>query len=227
MIRKCVAYYRVSSEKQGCSGLGIEAQKKAVCDYLSANQWELIGSFQEVESATGSSNLLNRPVLSEALQLSKKSKAILIIAKLDRLARNVSFISHLMDANIDFVACDMPNANKLTVQILAAVAEDEARRISERTSLALQAKKAMGYKLGNPQLARTLNGPRIEKANNFAESMREILDSLLRHGLTQRAIVDELNRLKIPSARGCQWSLVGLQNCLIRLGILPQRQKRK
>lgn len=227
MNRKCVAYYRVSSERQGRSGLGIEAQKKAVNEYLFANKWELLGSFEEVESATCSKKNNSRPILGKALNLAKKNKAVLIIAKLDRLARNVSFISNLMDAGVDFVACDMPNANKLTVQILAAVAEDEARRISERTSLALQAKKAMGYKLGNPQLASTLNGPRIERANNFAESMRDILEMLLRNGLTQRAMVEELNRLKIPSSRGCQWSLVGLQNCLIRLGILPERQKRK
>lgn len=133
MIKNCVTYYRVSTAQQGYSGLGLEAQREAVGQFMSRNGWSQIGTFQEIETGKGSNALKKRPELQAALHLAKKKKATLIIAKLDRLARNVNFISNLMESGVDFVACDLPDANRMTIHILAAVAEHEALTISERT----------------------------------------------------------------------------------------------
>src|SRR5579859_1791368 len=146
-----VAYYRVSTEKQGASGLGLEAQREAVMRHLNGGQWELIGTFTEVES--GKRN--DRPELAAALELCQATGATLVIAKLDRLARNVAFVSNLMETGVEFVAADFPQANRLTVHILAAVAEHEREMISQRTKMALKAaatrRAESGLsKLGNP-----------------------------------------------------------------------------
>jgi DNA invertase Pin-like site-specific DNA recombinase len=186
---------------------------------MERNGWDLVAEFEEVETGKGREALTIRPQLGQALKLARQKKAVLIIAKLDRLARNVAFISNLMDAGVDFVACDMPDANRLTVHILAAVAEDEARRISERTKAALAAKKARGEKMGNPQSPETLNVPRIAKADAFAESLRSTIEDLLRRGLSQKKIAEELNARSIKSARGKCWSVGSVQNCLKRLGV--------
>src|SRR5688572_15760498 len=126
---KYVSYLRVSTQKQGQTGLGMEAQRTAITNYLDGGNWKLIAEYVEVES--GKNN--QRPELEKALQRCRQTGAKLLIAKLDRLARNVHFIAGLMESNVDFLAVDMPSANRLTVHILAAVAEDEARRISQRT----------------------------------------------------------------------------------------------
>lgn len=141
-----VAYYRVSTRKQGESGLGLEAQQACVADFARQGQHQIIAAYQEVETGKRA----DRPELAKAIAHSKRAKATLVIAKLDRLARNVHFLSGLMEAGVDLVACDNPNANRLTLHILAAVAEDEARRISERTKVALAAYKAHGGRLGTP-----------------------------------------------------------------------------
>jgi len=217
MTRQCVAYFRVSTDRQGQSGLGLEGQRSAVRMFMERNGWDLVGEFEEVETGKGREALAIRPQLRQALKLARQKKAVLIIAKLDRLARNVAFISNLMDAGVDFVACDMPDANRLTVHILAAVAEDEARRISERTKAALAAKKARGEKMGNPQSPETMNDPRIAKADAFAESMRSTMEDLLRRGFSQKKMADELNTRHIKSAQGKSWSVGSVQNCLKRL----------
>ena len=142
---KIVAYYRVSTRKQGESGLGLQAQRMAVTEYAEENGNKIIAEYTEVETGKRA----DRPTLEEAIGHTKLSGATLVIAKLDRLARNVRFTAELMDSGVEFVACDNPNANKLTIQILAAVAEDEARRTSERTTKALEAAKARGVKLGS------------------------------------------------------------------------------
>jgi len=142
---RIVAYYRVSTRKQGESGLGLEAQRSAVREYARQNRAKIIAEYTEVETGKRA----DRPTLEEALGHTKLSGATLVIAKLDRLARNVRFTAELMESGVDFIACDNPNANKLTIQILAAVAEDEARRTSERTTQALEAAKARGVKLGS------------------------------------------------------------------------------
>src|SRR6185437_987490 len=141
---KFISYLRVSTARQGMSGLGLEAQREAVSSYLNGGHWQLIQEIVEVES--GKRN--DRPKIAEALRLCRLHNATLVIAKLDRLARNVHFISSLMESGVDFVACDFPQANRLTVHILAAVAEHEAGMISARTKAALAAAKSRGVKLG-------------------------------------------------------------------------------
>ncbi len=128
---KYIAYYRVSTDKQGRSGLGLEAQQDAVRRYLNGGTWTLVGEFTEVESGRKS----RRPQLDAAIAMAKKEKATLVVAKLDRLYRNAYFMAKLMHDRVDFVACDNPHANKLTIQILSAVAENEAELISERVTL--------------------------------------------------------------------------------------------
>ncbi len=142
-----IAYYRVSTKKQGQSGLGLEAQQTCVANFAQSGHHNIIGAYQEIETGKKA----ERPELRKALAHAKRKKAVLVIAKLDRLARNVHFLSGLMEAGVDFVCCDIPSANRLTLHILAAVAEDEARRISERTKAALAAYKARGGKLGKPE----------------------------------------------------------------------------
>src|SRR3954453_14161932 len=139
-----IAYYRVSTQAQGASGLGLEAQRAAVLAYLDGGSWHLADEFVEVESGRKD----DRPELAKALAACRRLGATLVIAKLDRLARRVSFVSALMDSGVEFVAVDFPTANKLTIHILAAVAEHEREMIAKRPKDALAAAKARGRKLG-------------------------------------------------------------------------------
>jgi DNA invertase Pin-like site-specific DNA recombinase len=148
MRGKFISYLRVSTDKQGERGYGLDAQRKAVADYLNGGSWELLGEFVEVESGKRS----DRPQLAAALAACKRQRARLVIAKLDRLSRNVAFIATLMDGKVDFVCCDFPTANRLTLHILAAVAEHEREMISQRTIAGLAAAKARGVKLGRPDI---------------------------------------------------------------------------
>ena len=141
-----IAYFRVSTDRQGRSGLGLEAQRRSVDEYLRGLGTEPVAEYVEVES--GKRN--DRPELARALAACRKQNARLIIAKLDRLARNVAFVSGLMESGVDFVACDMPTANRLTIHILAAVAEHEREMISERTKAALASAKARGMAPSRP-----------------------------------------------------------------------------
>src|SRR5258706_11856171 len=145
MRGKFFSYLRVSTDKQGVNGYGMDAQRKAVMDYLNGGSWELLGEFVEVESGGRS----DRPQLAAALAACRKHKARLVIAKLDRLGRSVHLISGLMESKVDFVCCDMPQANRLTLHVLAAVAEHEREMISQRTRAGLAAAKARGVVLGN------------------------------------------------------------------------------
>ncbi len=150
MRGKFVSYLRVSTDKQGERGHGLDAQRKAVAEYLNGGEWELLGEFVEIESGKRG----DRPKLAEALATCKKHRARLVIAKLDRLSRNVAFIATLMDGKTDFVCCDFPTANRLTLHILAAVAEHEREMIAKRTKDGLAAAKAKGVVLGNPDSPR-------------------------------------------------------------------------
>jgi DNA invertase Pin-like site-specific DNA recombinase len=154
-----VAYLRVRTIRQGESGLGVEAQRDAVESFVRQHGGAIVASFVEVETGKRS----DRPELAKALEAARKAKATLLIAKLDQLARNVVFIANLMDAGVEFLACDQPFASRLTLHILA-VAEDEARRISERTKAALQAAKACGRKLGSPIAAKTIAKARAARS---------------------------------------------------------------
>ena len=209
---KFVAYYRVSTDRQGKSGLGLDAQRKAVSDYLNGGAWELVAEFTEVESGKRA----DRPQLDAALVLAKKLKATLIIAKLDRLSRDVHFISGLMKGAVDFVVCDFPQANKLTVHILAAVAEHEREMISQRTKAALAAAKARGTILGSH--GKVQAAANKADANAAAEALRGTIDTIRAEGFkTVAAITDELNRRAVPTARGGRWHVASTFNLLKRL----------
>lgn len=215
---KFVAYYRVSTQKQGQSGLGLEAQQKAVEDHLNGGQWELVGEFIEVETGKGGDALAKRPQLREAIDACKKHKARLIIAKLDRLSRSVHFISGLMGSKVGFVACDMPEASELTIHIMAAFAEHEAKRISQRTKDALSVAKSRGTKLGvaGPGNLRSNIEQRQAVAKEFAGKLKGVIEGMRARGLSQRAMVVELNQLGIKTARGGEWSLIQLQRTIAR-----------
>ncbi|SCK20631.1 recombinase family protein [Vogesella sp. LIG4] len=213
---KFVAYYRVSTAKQGQSGLGMEAQQAAVAAYLNGGNWELIDNFQEVETGKGSNALDKRPQLKAALAACRKHGATLIIAKLDRLARNVHFVSGLLEAGVDFVAADMPQANKVMIQMHAVMSEWERDQISARTKAALAAAKARGVVLGKAG-ADNLR-PNIEQrqaaAKDFVNKLRGIFTGMRSRGLSQRQMVEELNVLGIKASRGGEWSLLQVQRVL-------------
>jgi DNA invertase Pin-like site-specific DNA recombinase len=172
---KIVSYVRVSTARQGESGLGLEAQRAAVEAFARQHGGTIIASFVEVETGKRS----DRPELAKALEAARKSRATLLIAKLDRLARNVAFIANLMDSGVEFLACDQPFASRLTLHILAAVAEDEARRISERTRAALQAAKARGTRLGAPNCCETVAKARAARWRG-AEAARANIVAIVR-----------------------------------------------
>jgi DNA invertase Pin-like site-specific DNA recombinase len=205
---KFVAYFRVSTDRQGKSGLGLEAQRKAVLDYLNGGSWDLVQEFVEVESGKHS----DRPQLTAALAACKKYKAKLVIAKLDRLSRNLAFIATLMESGVEFVAVDNPTANKLTIHILAAVAQHEREMISERTKAALAAAKARGQRLGNPRVADAAKlGRKAAKANarRFAAKVLPIIEEIERAGTTSHnAIAAKLNERNVRTARGGKWTHV-------------------
>lgn len=216
---KFVAYYRVSTQKQGQSGLGLEAQQKAVSNYLNGGHWDLLAEYTEVETGKGADALSKRPQLRSAIEICKKQKATLVIAKLDRLARNVHFVSGLIESGIDFVAADMPQANKVMLQMHAVMSEWERDQISTRTKVALAAAKERGVKLGVAGAANLKPNleQRQQSANAFAERLRGVIDGMKARGLTQRAMCDELNSLGVKTARGGEWSQVQLQRVIARL----------
>jgi DNA invertase Pin-like site-specific DNA recombinase len=216
-----VAYYRVSTDRQGRSGLGLEAQQEAVRSYLDGGSWQLVDEVVEVES--GKRN--DRPKLAEALKLCRLHQATLIIAKLDRLARNVAFVSNLMESGVDFVAVDFSQANRLTVHILAAVAEHEAAMISQRTRAALAAAKARGKKLGgNRGNIAAINGlgnrasavVRRQRADKRAGDLVPVIRSIQAGGASLRQVSAELTRRGITTARGGRWSAVQVRRVLGR-----------
>jgi DNA invertase Pin-like site-specific DNA recombinase len=147
-MKKFVGYFRVSTLEQGKSGLGLESQKFMVDTFIKSNDGELIESFTEIETGTSKRK---RTEIYKAIEYAKKNGAILVIAKIDRLARNVYFVSSLMETGVEFVACDLPQATNFTIHLYAALAEMEAKLISERTRNALAEKKKQGFKLGSPQ----------------------------------------------------------------------------
>lgn len=214
-----VAYYRVSTQKQGKSGLGLEAQQESVRSYLNGGSWRLVAEVVEVESGKKA----DRPKLAEALRLCRLHGATLIIAKLDRLARNVAFVSSLMESGVEFTAVDFPQANRLTVHILAAVAEHEAKAISDRTKAALQAAKARGTKLGghrgvNPDKAACEASVSIRQASAKARAsdLAPVLAQLKAEGVTSLGLLAKaLTERGIPTARGeAKWSPVQVSRVL-------------
>ncbi|MGD9879968.1 MAG: recombinase family protein, partial [Reyranella sp.] len=208
-----VAYYRVSTVRQGRSGLGLEAQRRAVTDYLDGGRWKLCAEFTEIESGKRS----DRPELEKAKAACRLHRATLVIAKLDRLARNVKFIVNLMDSGVDFVAVDMPAANKFTVHIMAAMAEHEAEAISARTRAALVAAKARGVQLGGDrgnlpavahEGARASIRVRQQRSMDRARDLVVVVEELRTRGFTSlRQIAAGLNEREIAAPRGGIWQV--------------------
>lgn len=216
-----VSYCRVSTQRQGRSGLGLEAQRAAIAAFLATSSGSLIDSGEFVEIETG--KRADRPELIKALALAKRKRATLIVAKLDRLARNVAFLSALMESGVDFVAVDNPHATRLTIHILAAVAEDEARRISERTKAALAARRARGMPLGSPANLRRGNSPapamNRAKANADAERMRPVVESLIASASGLRDLARRMNAAGYLTPGGSEWHPTAVGRMLKRLGL--------
>lgn len=199
-----IAYYRVSTDRQGRSGLGLEAQRRAVVEFVIGQGGDLAAEYTEIES--GRKN--NRPELRAALEACRQRKAQLVTAKLDRLARNVAFVSGLMETGTTFVAVDMPHANKFMLHVLAAVAEYEREMISKRIIEAMAVAKSRGVKMGNPRPLPSLARGRETIAAQLAthrELVQPLAAQLREEGQSLRAIASELNRRGVPTAHGRRW----------------------
>jgi DNA invertase Pin-like site-specific DNA recombinase len=223
-----IVYYRVSTKQQGQSGLGLDAQKAAAEAYVREHGGEIIGEYQEVETGKD----CKRPEIMKAILHANRSWATLVIAKLDRLARNVWLTSTLMESGIDFVACDNPTASRLTIHILAAVAEEEARLISERTRNALAAHKARGGLLGpatfknreewkakQTEARKQATRRNAEIAAVAYEEVRPIILSLRGQGWSFQLIADELNRLDHRTRTGKTWNKSQIKRVADRAGV--------
>jgi hypothetical protein len=208
-----VIYLRVSTDKQGITGLGVEAQRDAVNRYVQ-DRGHIIAEFIEVESGKRHKN---RPQLLAALAECRRRRATLLIARLDRLARNVAFIANLMESDVEFVAADMPYANRLTIHILAAVAEHEREIISQRTKAALAAAKASGKKLGNPRFQEAL--AKARGALGYKPPPHWILDMLAQwrlSGSVLQKIADDLNEMNVRTSQGAKWYPSSVRAALLR-----------
>ena len=221
---KIVAYHRVSTARQGSSGLGLEAQTKAINEFATARNATITGTFTEVES--GKNNA--RPELQKALHLAKVTGATLVIAKLDRLSRNAAFLLTLRDSGVKFIAADLPDANELTVGIMALVAQQEREAISKRTTESLAAAKARGTKLGNPNGAAALRragkgntaGVKAIKqaADNHAKDLAPVIESIRSEGIESLGgIANTLNERGMLTPRGGRWHKSSVSNLLSRL----------
>jgi DNA invertase Pin-like site-specific DNA recombinase len=215
-----VTYLRVSTDRQGKSGLGLEAQRKAVADHV-GGKGEIAAEYVEIES--GKKN--DRPQLARALAEAKRIGAVLLIAKLDRLARNVAFIANLLEAGVEIAAADMPEANRFLLHVMAAVAEHEAQAISDRTRAALAAAKARGVALGwsmprraGEQLHAAHKGAErnARKADQHAANVLPVIRQIAARGASLRQIADELNTRGIKTARGGLWYAATVRNVMAR-----------
>ena len=219
---KFVAYYRVSTDRQGQSGLGLEAQRQLVTTFLNGGKWDLIGEFTEIESGTRK-RLKERPMLQAALDLARKQKATLVVAKLDRLARDVQFISTLLNGQVKFICADMPEADRTFLQMMAVFAEYEAKRISERTTQALAALKRQGKVLGspNPEVG-SKEGTKvlIRKADEYAERIAPIVRDVIKKAgaSTLRDIAEALSARGVQTPRGnTDWHPSQVSNLMKRI----------
>lgn len=223
-MQKIIAYQRVSTISQGRSGLGLEAQEKAIKDYALSVGGTIIQTFTEEESG----KLNSRPELAKALHLAKVTGSQLVIAKLDRLSRNAAFLLNLRDSGVSFVAADMPHANSLTSGVMALVAQQEAEAISKRTKEALQAAKRRGKVLGNPNGAAALHragkgniaavATIKAKADEHAKDRISVIESLKAEGIVSLgAIAAALNERSIKTPRGGTWHKTSVKNLLARI----------
>ena len=223
MNKPTVAYIRVSTQKQGQSGLGLEGQKAAIERFCVAEGYEITRTFVEVETAKGADALERRPQLKAALKQASAYRCPVIVAKLDRLSRDVAFISGLMAQGVPFVVTEIPNADPFMLHIYAAVAEQERTKISERTKAALAAAKARGVKLGNPHGPKPFTAEmrqqgaeaQRQQANARAQQLSDILAEFA--GESANATAKALNERGLPSARGGKWTARSVLNVRARL----------
>lgn len=226
MKKNYIAYYRVSTNKQKNSGLGLADQIHQVANYISSVNGNLIDQYEDVESGSKS----DRANLIRAIERCSLTNSTLVIAKLDRLSRNVAFLATLLESNINFVACDNPHANKLTIHILSAVAEEERRLISMRTKAALAQAKLNGVRLGTNNLpasnAKTaLRARKIKSkiAHNFYKKLLPILETVKHQSLRKQA--DYLNSRKIETRQGSAWSAASIRRIYLALGTTAINEK--
>lgn len=219
--RRAIAYYRVSTSKQGASGLGIEAQRAAVHRFAEAEGFEIIAEHTEIETGKGADALARRPVLAATLAEARKAKVPVLVAKLDRLSRDVHFISGLMAEKVQFVVAELgANCDSFTLHLWAALAQQERKMISNRTKDALAAAKIRGVKLGSPAIAKArASSIETKKANANAHAARvlPVIEAIRKTGATSlRAIAAELTARKVETARGGEWNAAQVSNILKR-----------
>ena len=206
-MQSFVAYYRVSTKRQGQSGLGLEAQESAVARHVKSTGGNLVAEFKEVESGRKS----DRPELEEAIAVARKTKSILVVAKLDRLSRDPEFLFRLQNSKLEFVCCDMPQADKFTIGIMIVMAQKERDDISRRTKSALAALKARGVKLGNPRIAEATKASlksrsKSDKRRQEATRMFILREIIIKGRVSTHADIAEcLNARGIETARGGKW----------------------
>lgn len=212
-----VAYYRVSTKRQGASGLGLEAQRAAVHAFLNGGSWTIVGEFTEVESGKHD----DRPQLAHALAQCRLTGASLVIAKLDRLSRDAAFLLNLEKAGVEFVAADMPGANKLTVRLMAVIAQEEREMISARTRAALAQAKARGVKMGGYRGhmvdGRLGSAALARQADTFAARVGPVAQALRGQGMSLERVANVLTERGIETARGGQWTATAVKNLLARV----------
>jgi DNA invertase Pin-like site-specific DNA recombinase len=217
MNGRFVAYYRVSTTKQGIHGLGMDAQREAVQSFLNGGSWELVGEFAEVESGKRNS----REELQKALALCRKEKATLVIAKLDRLSRNAAFLLNLQESGVDFKAVDMPQADRFMVGIMALVAQKERELISERTKAGLAAAKRRGIRLGNPNPEEAVKAclkARQERATAYATKLAPVVKRIQKAGVTSlRGIASALNATGWKTPNGKEFQAQSVKDLLNRI----------
>jgi DNA invertase Pin-like site-specific DNA recombinase len=221
-MTNAVAYYRVSTTRQGKSGLGIEAQRTAVQRFAAAEGYDLVSEYVEVETGKGADALDRRPELAAALTRARKLRCPVVVAKLDRLSRDVHFISGLMAHRVPFIVAELgADADPFMLHLYAALAEKERALISARTKAALAAKKAAGAKLGNPRAAETIgkaHAAHRAAADQFAANISPIVREIQAAGRsTLREIATSLNARGVRTARGGQWGASSVRNLLMRL----------
>jgi DNA invertase Pin-like site-specific DNA recombinase len=217
-MERYVAYYRVSTQRQGQSGLGLEAQQAAVAQFLAGRKARVVAEHTEVESG----RRRDRPELQAAIETARAHGATLLVAKLDRLTRDPALLYVLRDAGVDIAAADLPGANRLTIGVLALVAEQEAEAISVRTKAALAARKARGLPLGNqstlrpgtPAIAAAASTEAASKAQAHRDRVRPIVERLRASGLSLRAVAAQLDVDGVPTARGGRWTAAQVSRVL-------------
>jgi DNA invertase Pin-like site-specific DNA recombinase len=210
-MKPAVTYIRVSTGKQGRSGLGLEAQQATIARFCEIEGFEIGSQFIEIETGKGADALDRRPQLAAALNAAKQTQCPVIVAKLDRLSRDVAFIAGLMANRVPFIVCDLgANADPFMLHIYAALAEQERRMISTRTKLALGAAKARGKRLGNPRAAE-----QSDVAKAFAEGLRDIVVPI--RNLSSRRIAAILNDREIKTPQGKAWKSASVLRMLERL----------